>query len=348
MKKPLKLLLYALGGIFGVWLTARFLLPIGLPFLLGLALARLAERPVCWLRRRAHLPSAAASVLCISALFALLALLLWLLGKTVFSQTGRLFGQLPAFLESLRQPLANLRDRLLRLSEGLPPVVAEAAGEWLERFFSGSSVLIETMSNRLLAVAADTITLLPNLVLFLLTTLLSAYLLSIELPMLKRRAARVLPEAWRKRISAVWRKLKGALGGYCRAQLRLMLVTFVIVTAGLLVLRRDYALLLGVVIAAVDALPVFGTGTILIPWGIISALRGDTAGGVGLLLLYALSSVTRTLLEPKIVGRQIGLDPLLTLLSIYAGYRLFGLLGMLLLPIAVILCKQLYDLLESA
>lgn len=346
MKKPLKILLYALAGILGVWLTARFLLPIGLPFLLGYILAKLAERPVKWLRGR--LPASIASIACITVLFGALAMVLWLCGRTLFVQLGRLAHQLPGFFDSLRQPLSALRDSLLQLSDALPAALGEAAKAWVERFFSGSSILIESVSDRLLSFAANALTALPDLVLFLLTALLSAYLISIELPSLREKARHILPEAWLQRLRAVGEKLKSALGGYCRAQLRLMLVTFLIITAGLLLLRRDYAFILGILIAAVDALPVFGTGTVLIPWGIVCTLRGDTRGGVGLLLLYALSSVTRTLLEPRIVGRQIGLNPLVTLLAIYGGYRLFGLLGMILLPIAVILCKQVYDLLESA
>ena len=97
-----------------------------------------------------------------------------------------------------------------------------------------------------------------------------------------------------------------------------------------------------------DALPVFGVGTVLIPWGVISFLRGNAFLGIGLLVLYALCSVSRAFLEPRFLGKQIGLNPLLTLIALYAGYRLFGILGMILLPLAVILLKQLYELVESA
>ena len=91
-----------------------------------------------------------------------------------------------------------------------------------------------------------------------------------------------------------------------------------------------------------------GAGTVLIPWGVISFLRGNTVLGVGLLVLYALCSVSRAFLEPRFLGKQIGLNPLVTLAALYAGYRLFGILGMILLPFAVILLKQLYELIESA
>ena len=143
-------------------------------------------------------------------------------------------------------------------------------------------------------------------------------------------------------------RLRSALGGYFRAQGWLLLVTLAIVAVGLLILRRRNALALALMIAVVDALPVFGAGTILIPWGILSLLRGQTSLAVGLLLLYAIASLTRTLLEPRFLGRQIGLHPLLTLAALYAGFRLFGIVGMILVPVGVILLKQIYELVESA
>lgn len=97
-----------------------------------------------------------------------------------------------------------------------------------------------------------------------------------------------------------------------------------------------------------DALPVFGAGTILIPWGVISFLRGVPSLGIGLLALYALCAVGRAFLEPRFLGKQIGLDPLLTLVALYAGFRFFGILGMILLPVAIILLKQLYELIGTA
>jgi predicted PurR-regulated permease PerM len=94
----------------------------------------------------------------------------------------------------------------------------------------------------------------------------------------------------------------------------------------------------------VDALPVLGAGAVLIPWGLLSFLRGSTGDGVGLLLIYAVIAIARTTLEPRFLGKQMGLHPLLTLLSLYGGFRLFGVSGMILVPVGVMLCKQLYEL----
>lgn len=345
MKKIGRLAVCALGLIAALWLTVRYLLPIGLPFLLGWAVSRAAE-PVVRRLERLRVPRWLASFLCVSAVLALLGLLFWVLGKTLFAELAGLARRAPAFLASLSGPVAALRRRLLLLAARLPEGLAEAAVQWLEGLFAGGSGLADSVSQWLVRFVTGTLTSVPEMALFLLTALLSAYLLSAELPRLKAGLARQLPELWRTRAAALFSRLKAALGGYFKAQLRLMGVTFLIVSVGLLLLRQRYALLLAALIAAVDALPVFGVGTVLLPWAAVALLRGETAAGLGLLLTYGAASLTRTALEPRFLGRQIGLSPLLTLASMYAGFRLYGILGMILLPVAVILTKQIYELAE--
>lgn len=348
MKKPWKILLYGLVSLFAVWLTAKYLLPIGLPFLLGYGLARLAEPGVRFLMKKARFPRAFGAILCITALFTLVGLLLWFLGRTLFAQAETLVDRLPALLDTLKGPAGRLKERLLGLTGRLPDGAAAAAQQWLERFFGGGSVLLETASGWLLNAATAVMGMLPDLMLFLLTALLSSYLFSIELPKLGQRVRKHLPEDWLSRAGTLLRKLRHALGAYFRAELRLCLITCAVVTAGLFLLRVDSALLLGLGIAVVDVLPVFGIGTVLIPWGVVSLLLGDTAFGLKLLLLYLLAALTRSFLEPRVVGRQMGLHPLLTLAAIYSGFCLFGIFGMILLPIAIMVCKQIYDYMESA
>lgn len=339
MKKTLKLLLYVLGGMVGVWLTAVLILPVGLPFLIGWLLSRLAQplRPKRWHK-------GLSSVLCVSAVFAALCVLIWLLGRLLFGEVEHLAKRLPELLTSLSEPLQALHASLLRLAAKLPASFAPAAAEWIEKLFAGSSVIVTSLSEWLLGWAASLLSLVPDIVLFVLTALLSAYFFSAEDEKLRVLVKKHLPEAWLLRLKTLGKRLKGALGGYGKAQLYLAGISFGICFAGLLILRQRSALLLSLVIAIVDALPVFGAGTVLIPWGIFMFLRGDIFLAVGLLILYAVVSVTRTVLEPRFLGKQIGLHPLLTLLSLYAGYRLFGILGMILLPVAVMLLKQLYEL----
>lgn len=344
MKNIWKLLLYALGGILGVWLTARFLLPVGLPFLLGWGVSRLSYPLERQLKK--HIPLA--SFLSVTAVAAAVGGIVWLLGLGLFAGLERLSARLPQLLASLSEPVSGLHAALLRLAERLPDGLSAPAVEWLDQFFAGSSVIAGTLSDWVLSLAGRILRSVPDILLFALTLLLSSYLFSSERAALQAFFARHIPEQWQTRGQKILKKLRIALGGYLKTQLRLSLVILGLTAAGLLLLGRRNALPTALLIAVVDALPVFGVGTVLIPWGVISFLRGNTVLGIGLLVLYALCAVSRAFLEPRFLGKQIGLNPLLTLVALYAGYRLFGILGMILLPFAVILLKQLYELIESA
>lgn len=127
-----------------------------------------------------------------------------------------------------------------------------------------------------------------------------------------------------------------ALSGYIRAQLLLMLLTFAILSVFLLLFRVRYALLAALGTAFLDALPVFGTGFILLPWALYEFLTGSSALGFGLVALYGVCSLTRQILEPKILSSQIGLHPLLTLAGVFAGFKLFGVLGLIAGPLLVL------------
>lgn len=347
MRNPWKLLLYIVGGAIGIWLTAKLLLPIGLPFLLGLLLAKIAAPPARFFLQKWHFPRALASFLSVTLISAALLGVLWIAGRGLLSGAEALVARLPRLFSSLEQPLAKLQETLLTLTGRLPQSLSAAAAQWIHRLFEGGSVLAGTLSEWLMGFAGTLLSFVPELVLFLLTMLLSAYLFSSEDSALRNCVKRFLPERWTEKIHAILRRLKTAVGGYCKAQLLLMLVTFSILSVGFLLLRRPFALPTAILIAAIDALPVFGVGSILIPWSVISFLQGNSSLGLGLIVLYAAAALTRTALEPRFLGKQMGLHPLLTLLSLYAGYQLFGVAGMILMPIGVILLKQLYDLAEA-
>ena len=127
--------------------------------------------------------------------------------------------------------------------------------------------------------------------------------------------------------------MKHAVGGWLLAQLKLAGVTLILLCLGLVLLRVRYALLWALGITVLDAFPILGTGTVLLPWALICFLQGNTPRAIGLLGLYAVISLTRSVLEPKLVGRHLGLDPLAALVALYAGYKLWGIGGMILAPL---------------
>ena len=129
------------------------------------------------------------------------------------------------------------------------------------------------------------------------------------------------------------RRVRHCLGGWLRAQLKLMLVSFGIVTVGFFILAIPNALLWGAVVALVDAVPLLGTGTVLLPWALVSFLQGQPFRAIGLVCTYLVAMLIRTVLEPRLIGKQLGIDPLLTLLVMYLGYCFWGILGMIFAPV---------------
>ncbi len=322
MKKLWQLCACAAGVLAGLWLTARILLPGGLPFLLGLGLARLARPLAARLRR---LPRGLAAFLSVTAVCLAAAAVLTGLGWALWQGCAA-----------------------LHLASRLPDGMGEAAAQWVDRLFAGGSVVADSVSQGVFGCVTRVLGWMPQLLLFGLTALLSAYFLAGDAPRLRALAARHVPEEWRARGGQLLVRLRAALRGYVLAQGKLLLVTFGVVSLGLLAaLRRPHAVLLGALIAVVDALPVLGSGTVLLPWAAVSLLRGSGGLALGLTVTYAAAAFARSALEPRLLGRQIGLPPLLTLLSLYAGYRLFGLAGMILLPLAVLLAKQVWELAEG-
>ncbi len=342
-KKWIRILFYAVTGVLVVVVGVKHLLPIALPFLLGALIAKLTDPAVRFLRKKSGMPRWLCTGVAVGVFYLLLGTGIWLLCKRVCVELTALFDQLPGMLSTLAEPMARLHTWLTDVAKRAPDGLGTALENWVQRLFSGSSGWMNTLNQKVFSYATTFLGALPNAVLFLVMTVLSSFFLSSRLPEVSRWLHLRLPAKYRDRLLPVLTRLKQALTGWCIAQLKLMGITFCIVTAGLFFLGVDYALLFGLIIALIDALPVFGSGIILIPWGLMMFLRGQIRCGIGFLILYGVTALTRTSLEPKIVGQQIGLHPLLTLPSIYAGYRLMGIVGMILFPIGTLLVRQVLE-----
>lgn len=320
----------------------RFLLPVLLPFLIALLFSQLTEPAIRLLQERWPLPRAVHTAVVMTALFSFLTLVAVLLLQSCASGLARLTERLPTLIENLRPPMEALQQWLLRAADRIPDGLGLALRSWIIQLFSDTSALLGQASDLLLSLASRLVAMLPKLLLFLVTTVVASFMISAQRQSILDRLKKHLPEEWRRKGRLLAGNLRRALGGWLRAEIKLMLITFGTVSLGLFVLGAGTPLLLGAVTALVDALPVLGTGTVLIPWGLWSLLQGKTFFGAGILVLYGIAAALRTALEPRLVGRQIGLHPLTALLAMYAGFQLFGLGGMILLPICAILARQLW------
>lgn len=336
-KKTLSLLAVFLTA----WLSARYLLPLFAPFLLGTALALAAEPMTGFLSRRLHVPRPVSSGIGVSMAFCFLAMLVLLLCAFLVRELRTLAGVLPDLEQTAQSGITMLRDWTLALAERTPTGVRPLVRENIDTLFSDGAAMVDKFTGFALTFAGNLLSHVPDSALSLGTAVISAFLISAKLPRIRRWLLHRIPKERLRALLAAGKRMKHALGGWLLAQAKLMGLTLLILLLGFLLLRIPHAPLWALGVALVDAFPVLGTGTVLLPWALLCLLQADTARAVGLLGIYATITLTRSLLEPRLVGRHLGLDPLATLIALYIGYRLWGIPGMIFAPLLAVTALQL-------
>lgn len=341
MRAGTKTILWALLTGLVLWLAGKYLLPLCFPFLLGTGLALLAEPVVRLLSGRLRIPRSAAAGIGVTGIFAVISVLLLLACGFLVRELGLLTRILPDLTETARSGILLLRNWLLGLAEKAPAGVRPMLTEQVTLLFSGSTALLDRAFSYVLGLAGTVLSHVPESALGLGTAVISGFMISAKLPGIRRWFRENLPREKLRPMLLALKRMRAAVGGWLLAQLRLAGVTMGILLAGFLILRIPYALLWAFGVSLLDALPVLGTGTVLLPWGLVCLLQGDKARAIGLAGIYVVISLTRSALEPRLVGRQLGLDPLATLFALYAGYRLWGIGGMILAPLLASAAVQL-------
>jgi len=342
MRRTTKLVFSVAGAAALLWIFVQYLLDLILPFLFALLLALLAEPAVTFFQKKLRLPRLAAVGIGLCATLVLSASLFVLVGSLLIRELGILAGILPDLEESARAGLQTLEDWLLQLvsrtPDGIRPLLTRTV---LGLSGSGSSLMNQALG-QLPRLAASFLGHLSNGLLGIGTCLLASFLISARLPQIKGLLRSGLPERWRSRYLPVLKQIRTSTVCWLKAQLKLSGLTFLIVALGLMLLRVRYAPIWAFGIALVDAIPLLGTGIILLPWSLISLVQGNQLLSLGLLAAYGAAAVSRTVLEPRLLGKQLGLDPLVTLFSLYVGYQLWGILGMIASPLLAVTAIQLF------
>ena len=342
MTVPLfKKLLIILGALAAVWLGVKYLLPVLLPFLLGAVIALAAEPMVSLTEHRLKLSRTLSAGIGVSMTLVMLIGILSATGAILVRELGKLAGAVPDLEGTARQGMLLLQDWLVGMTEQAPEGVRPVLTKTVLNFFDDGTALVEQVSQRIPKVVTSALGWVPDGALSIGTGLLAGFMISARLPRLKAAAIRHLPESWNRTYLPGLRRVRTALLGWLRAQLKLSAVTYGIVAVGFLLLRVSYGPLLAVLVALVDAVPLLGTGTALIPWAVVCLLQGNHFRAIGLFCIFGAAALTRTVLEPRLVGRQLGLDPLLTLLALYLGYKVWGIGGMILAPLLATAVKSI-------
>ena len=316
------------------WILALFagpwLLKFFMPFVIGLVIALIANPLVRFLERRLRLVRRHSSLLIVAAVLALVIGLIYLvISRTV--RAARSFAEyLPQLYETAEAAVRQGLERVGGSMDFLPQSLREsweALGSSLGDYLG---LAVEKAAPPTVEAAGSVARVIPSLLVYSVVTVLSAYFFIVERDRIAAFLREHLPAGALRYQEYLKGELKRLVCGYFLAQLKIMGVVWLILTAGFFVLGVGYAPLWALLISLLDFLPVFGTGTVLIPWGIIVVLDGEYAFAAGLLLLYVLTQVTRQAVQPKLVGDSMGLNPFLTLLFLYLGFKAGGIAGMIL------------------
>ena len=318
-----------------IYVGFRFALPLLLPFLLGFIFSVILRSPADFLSKKLKIHRRLVTAVLVTLFFLLLAVLALLIGSELFTFARTSVSQ---FNTVIVPAVESLTEMASKWTKRLDPNVVSVLDGLVNSVLASLRGKVAELSARLVTGVMSG---LPNSFLNVLFMIIATFFISMDFGLLQWAVARRIREEDYNKIVAGLNYCKTTLGRLLRSYLLIMCITFVEQAIGLTILGVKYSLLIAMAIAVFDILPVVGSGTIMLPWAVICLVTGDIRRGVGLLILYVIITVVRQSIEPRIVGDHVGLHPLLTLMCMFLGYRIFGGFGLLGLPI---LCAVLVGL----
>lgn len=329
--------------VVGIYLLLRLSLYC-IPFIIAFILSSLIEPMINFMEKKMKIPRKIGTVFSLLLVFSILGTILGLIISRLVKEIVNVYNQINEIFGSLQYFFDAIIERVNNIYISLPKTISDTIDEY---FANAASNVQQWLAPLVAKITGFTLSL-PQALVFIVVTILAAYFMASDRHKINLFLDRQFPVQWMERTREVLNRLFSALFGWLRAQIILMTVTFTELTIAFLIMRIENALLFALLIAIIDALPVFGVGTVLIPWGIIEIFAGNYQRGISLLLLYVIALVIRQLIEPKIIGQQIGIHPLLTLFSMYTGLQLIGVIGMVVGPVLMVIIKSVVEALLSS
>ena len=340
-RRMLKICLNIIIPLSGIVLTCTlgpWLLQFFMPFVIGWLLALIANPLVRFMEKKLKLLRKHSSVLLVILALGLVIGVIYLLVSTLIMGLSGIIEDLPEIYDSVRLELEQAFGNVEHLFMKLPQETRDMIYEFQESLGEYISTLVQKMAYPTVTVAGNMAKRIPGALVSSIVTVLSSYFFIVERNQILDFFRKVTPESMKRYYGLFRQDLKHLIGGYFLAQFRIMFVVAGILLAGFLVLGIKYSYILAILIAVLDFLPLFGTGTALIPWALIKLLSGEYAFAAGMVLLYILTQVVRQIIQPKIVGDSMGLPPLWTLFFLYMGFKISGISGMILaVPIGMVI-----------
>lgn len=331
-------LLFAIGIILVLFLMVPKLLGFFLPFVIGWIVAMIANPLVKFLEKKVKILRKHSSAIIIAVVIAAIVGVIYLVISMLIRESKQLSGDLPNIIEQVGVELNQLSIRIRDLSRDMPEPISQFINNLLESIETNLMGFEPKEGLLTFSFASNLAQNIAEFFLTLIITILSAYFFIAKRDEIMAGFKRNMPESVVEGWHFIFNNFTKAVGGYFKAQFKIMLVLSLIMFAGFEILSVSYSFLLAIGIAFLDFLPVFGTGAVLWPWALLDMLSGNYFRAIGLVVIYLVCQIIKQVLQPKMVGDSIGISPLATLLFLYIGYRLYGVAGMIIgVPVGMVI-----------
>ena len=340
LKISINIFLAILTLLFFIFVVPRIIW-FFMPFFIGWIIALIAAKPVRFLGEKLKIRRKAASAFIIVLAIALVILVGYGIIAILMEQLLGFVGSIPKLWEGMEEDLNTIGDNLAILLANQPIEIQTRLTDLTDNISGYISDGVSQIGTPTISALGNFVKNIPSAIIGIIMCVLSAYFFVAEKDYVyhfcKKHTSKQLQYRW----NIMFSSLKNAVGGYFKAQFKIEIWIYLLILIGLFILEIPYAPLIALGMALLDFLPFFGTGIVLFPWAVIRFLSADYKMAIGLILIWAVSQLVRQFIQPKIVGDSIGMKPIPTLFLLYIGYKVAGMLGMILaVPIGIILVKM--------
>lgn len=338
-----KKIIYIVVFVFSVYICYKLAI-FYMPFIVAFIISLLIEPIIKFFMKKSKLSRKTSSIILFILVFSILiSIMIWGI-VTIISESTNLLETLNLYIQKIYDQIQNILEKInssnrIKFSNNIIEIVQNGSKELLDKISISLTIFLTKLLNVL--------TSLPTIMIYIVITVLSIYFICTDkiyiLDLLEHHMPKRLVRKVRNHVAEIGK----SLGCYLKAQVILVIISFIISVIGLYLLKFTglnikFPLLIALGIGFVDALPILGSGTVMVPWAIISALNGDLKLGISVIVLWIIMSIIRQILEPRIVSGNIGIHPIFTIIAMYTGFKIIGILGMLVGPIILIILKNVF------
>ncbi len=324
-----------IAGVIGVIFLGAFFWP----FLIAIVIALSLENAINFIVKKTKMPRKLTGSILVFLAYAIIGFITYLLISRLIKEAIIISGSIPEFYEYMVETYKSLYIKYSSLVENIPTVMSDRIYDTGIKILDMGTLFITNFFNGVL----NFIIFVPSILIYIIVTFLATLFLVTDRRVIARYMQDLLPKKFVKKSANILQSTLKSLGQYLKAQLTIICITFIELFIAFTIIKQPYPLTFALFIALIDALPILGTGTVLVPWAIYCIITGNMPYAIALAITYLVILIVRQLIEPKIVSNQLGVHPFLTLLAMYIGFKIFGLIGMVIGPIVMVIFKNVFS-----